>query len=82
MSLCRVFKLSVTLVVTIMLTELHAKETTQDFISKYNKYNNVCRGMGYERRNCKGKDQGMLFLHTGTDTLHVFSLLRYLHVLV
>ncbi|XP_056015791.1 heavy metal-binding protein HIP-like [Ostrea edulis] len=39
----------------VMLTELYAKENTQDFISKYNKYNTVCRGMGYERKSCKGK---------------------------
>jgi hypothetical protein len=54
----RIPKLALTLVLTIIATKLYAKETTEDFISKYNKYNNVCRGMGYERRSCKEREQG------------------------
>ena len=47
-----------TLVFMAILTELFAVETTRDFISKYNKYNTVCQGMGYERRSCKGGERG------------------------
>ncbi|XP_056016194.1 heavy metal-binding protein HIP-like [Ostrea edulis] len=60
--------LRVTLVLMVILTELYAKETTQDFISKYNKYNTVCRGMGYETRTCKGKDHGVIAFHARTST--------------
>ncbi|XP_056016181.1 heavy metal-binding protein HIP-like [Ostrea edulis] len=54
--------LRVTLVLMGILTELYAKETTQDFISKYNKYNTVCRGMGYET-TCKGRNHGAIAFH-------------------
>ncbi|XP_056016180.1 complement C1q tumor necrosis factor-related protein 3-like [Ostrea edulis] len=52
-----------TLVLMGILTELYAKETTQDFISKYNNYNTVCRGMGYETRSCKGRNHGATAFH-------------------
>ncbi|XP_056015789.1 heavy metal-binding protein HIP-like [Ostrea edulis] len=54
--------LRVALVLMAVLTELYAKESTQDFISKYNNYNTVCRGMGYER-SCKGRDHGIVAFH-------------------
>ncbi|XP_056016151.1 heavy metal-binding protein HIP-like [Ostrea edulis] len=55
--------LRVTLVLMGILTELYAKETTQDFISKYIKYNTVCRGMGYETKSCKGRNHGAIAFH-------------------
>ncbi|XP_048765821.2 heavy metal-binding protein HIP-like [Ostrea edulis] len=58
----------VTLVLMVILTELYAKETTQDFISKYNKYNAVCRGMGYETKRCKGRDHGIVAFHARTSS--------------
>ncbi|XP_048765818.1 heavy metal-binding protein HIP-like [Ostrea edulis] len=58
----------VMLVLMAILTELDAKETTQDFISKYNKYNTVCRGMGYESRSCKRKGQGIIAFHARTSS--------------
>ncbi|XP_048765817.2 heavy metal-binding protein HIP-like [Ostrea edulis] len=60
--------LRVTLVLMAMLTELYANETTQDFISKYNKYNTVCRGIGYERKNCKGRYHGVIAFHARTSS--------------
>ncbi|XP_062602403.1 complement C1q tumor necrosis factor-related protein 2-like [Saccostrea cucullata] len=43
------------LVVFTMLFGIYGKENTSDFISKYKQYNTVCKGMGYEEKNCKGK---------------------------
>ncbi|XP_056015788.1 heavy metal-binding protein HIP-like [Ostrea edulis] len=60
--------LRVTLVLMVILTELYAKENTHDFISKYNKYNTVCRGMGYEKKSCKGKYHGVIAFHARTST--------------
>ncbi|XP_048769778.2 heavy metal-binding protein HIP-like [Ostrea edulis] len=60
--------LRVTLVLVVLLTELYAKETAQGFISKYNNYNTVCRGMGYERRSCKGRDHGLIAFHARTSS--------------
>ncbi|XP_048765819.2 heavy metal-binding protein HIP-like [Ostrea edulis] len=60
--------LRVTLVLMVILTELYAKETTQDFISKYNKYNTVCRGMGYKTKSCKGRDHGVIAFHARIST--------------
>ncbi|XP_056016173.1 heavy metal-binding protein HIP-like [Ostrea edulis] len=54
--------LRVTLVLMVILTELYAKET-QDFISKYNKYNTVCRGLGYETRSCQGRNDRVVAFH-------------------
>ncbi|XP_056014962.1 heavy metal-binding protein HIP-like [Ostrea edulis] len=56
------------LVLVVILTELYAKETTQDFISKYNKYNTVCRGMGYKTKSCKGRDHGIVAFHARTSS--------------
>ncbi|XP_048771001.1 heavy metal-binding protein HIP-like [Ostrea edulis] len=53
----------VILVLIAILTELYGKETTQDFISKYNKYNTVCQKMGYGTRSYKGKDHGIVAFH-------------------
>ncbi|XP_056015792.1 heavy metal-binding protein HIP-like [Ostrea edulis] len=61
--------LRATLVLMVMLTELYAKESTQDFISKYNKYNTVCRGMGYERKSCKGRFHGAIAFHARTSSV-------------
>ncbi|XP_056014969.1 heavy metal-binding protein HIP-like [Ostrea edulis] len=70
----RMLMLRVTLVLMILLTELYGNETTQDFISKYNKYNTVCRGMGYERKSCKGRYHGMhMLILRRTNTFGSFA---------
>ncbi|XP_062619326.1 heavy metal-binding protein HIP-like [Saccostrea cucullata] len=51
------------LLVVCILLEVQAKEGTQDFIDKYNKYNTVCKGMGYQNRNCSGKDKESIAFH-------------------
>ncbi|XP_048768722.2 heavy metal-binding protein HIP-like [Ostrea edulis] len=59
-----IITLRVTLILMVTLTELYAKETTHDFVSKYNKYNIICRGMGYERKSCNGRKNGAIAFHT------------------
>ncbi|XP_062619325.1 heavy metal-binding protein HIP-like [Saccostrea cucullata] len=51
---------AILLVVSILL-EVYAKETPQDFVRKYNRYNTVCQGIGYEKKNCTGKEKEIAF---------------------
>ncbi|XP_062606621.1 uncharacterized protein LOC134268392 [Saccostrea cucullata] len=53
----RMNKLRAILLVVCILLEVQAKEGTQDFIDKYNRYNTVCKRMGYQNRNCSGKEK-------------------------
>ncbi|XP_048765814.2 heavy metal-binding protein HIP-like [Ostrea edulis] len=55
----------------VLLTELCAKETPQDFIIRYKKYNTVCQRLGYEKRSCKERKQGIIAFHARlSSTLH------------
>ncbi|XP_062589286.1 heavy metal-binding protein HIP-like [Saccostrea cucullata] len=55
--------LKATVLVVCILSEVWAKEGTQDFIDKYIKYNTVCRGMGYRTKNCSGIKKENIAFH-------------------
>ncbi|XP_062579287.1 heavy metal-binding protein HIP-like [Saccostrea cucullata] len=55
--------LKVILLVGSILLEVRAKEVTKDFIDKYNKYFTVCKGMGFQTRNCSVKKEENIAFH-------------------
>ncbi|XP_062615499.1 heavy metal-binding protein HIP-like [Saccostrea cucullata] len=56
--------LKTTFLLLCILLEVCTKETPQDFISKFNKYNSVCQGMGYKTMNCSEKEKNIIAFHT------------------
>ncbi|XP_061177415.1 heavy metal-binding protein HIP-like isoform X2 [Saccostrea echinata] len=56
--------LKTTLLLLCILVEVCTKGTHQDFISKFNKYNSVCQGIGYKTMNCSGTEKNIIAFNT------------------
>ncbi|XP_061178371.1 heavy metal-binding protein HIP-like [Saccostrea echinata] len=58
-----IFQFLKLILASFLLSGANAEAGTKDFLKKFIKYNDVCRGMGFKGDNCKGHERAIISFH-------------------